>query len=59
MERDGVDRESVLVRLARQLPVAEKIRHADYVIDTSGSLEHTLEQTGKVYQSLTRSNLKP
>ena len=52
MARDGSSRESVLARLRRQAPLAEKVRHAHYVIDTSGTLEHTLEQTRNVYQSL-------
>jgi len=34
--RDGASREQALQRLAAQLPIAEKVRRADYVIDTSG-----------------------
>ena len=30
----------------------EKVRVADYVIDTSGTKEHTLEQVTSVYKSL-------
>jgi dephospho-CoA kinase len=34
------------------MPVEEKLRFADYVIDTSGAKEHTVEQTKAVYESL-------
>jgi len=52
VERGSYSREEVLARLARQLPLKEKLRVADYVIDTSGSKEATLEQVRKVYHSL-------
>jgi dephospho-CoA kinase len=52
MKRDGLTREEVLARLERQLPLEEKVKVADYVIDTSGTKEHALEQTRDVYRSL-------
>jgi dephospho-CoA kinase len=52
MKRDGLTREEVLARLERQLPLEEKVKVADYVIDTSGTKEHALEQTREVYRSL-------
>lgn len=52
MKRDSATREEVMARLARQLPLEEKIRVADYVIDTSGTKEETLKQTRDVYNSL-------
>ena len=56
MSRDGMTREQVLDRLRRQMPLAEKIEYADYVIDTSGAKENTLEQTRAVYQALLALN---
>ena len=56
MSRDGITREQVLDRLSRQMPLAEKIRYADYVIDTSGAKESTLAQTKGVYQVLLALN---
>ena len=44
IRRDGCTRESVLARIAAQLPMDEKIRVADYVIDNNGSLEMTKPQ---------------
>jgi len=52
MKRGPFSREEVLDRLSHQLPLAEKVRVADYVIDTSGAKENTLEQVRAVYQSL-------
>lgn len=52
MARDGLTREEVVNRLSRQMPLAEKIRYADYVIDTSGTKENTIAQTKAVYESL-------
>ena len=52
--RDHFTREEVLNRLGRQMPLEEKVKYADYVIDTSGTKEHTLDQTRTVYASLRR-----
>jgi dephospho-CoA kinase len=52
MKRDGRTREEVAARLSRQLPLQEKMKVADFVIDTSGTKENTMEQTRAVYGSL-------
>ena len=52
MKRGAYSKEEVLARLSRQLPLEEKVRVADYVIDTSGTKERTLEQVKAVYNSL-------
>ena len=52
MKRDGLTREEATARLARQMPLSEKVRYADYVIDTSGEKEHAIEQTRRVYREL-------
>jgi dephospho-CoA kinase len=52
MKRDGVTREEAMARLARQMPLAEKVRYADYVIDTSRAKEHAVAQTREIYQKL-------
>jgi dephospho-CoA kinase len=51
-KRGAYSKEEVLARLSRQLPLEEKLRVADYVIDTSSTKEHTLEQVKAVYNSL-------
>jgi dephospho-CoA kinase len=45
-------RKEVERRLAAQLPEAEKIKAADYVIDNSGSLDSTQEQVKQVWEKL-------
>jgi dephospho-CoA kinase len=52
LERGSYNKEEILARLSRQLPLEEKLRVADYVIDTSGSKAATLEQVRKVYGAL-------
>lgn len=54
MKREGALLEDVEARLRRQMPVEEKCRFADYLVDTSGSKESTVEQTRAVYESLRR-----
>jgi dephospho-CoA kinase len=50
--RDHLTREEVESRLRRQMPLEEKVKYADYVIDTSGTKEHTFDETRTVYASL-------
>jgi dephospho-CoA kinase len=52
MLRDNMTRDQALARIRRQLPLEEKARLADYVIDTSGTFEQTAERTREVYESL-------
>lgn len=52
MHRDGCTREEAKARLMRQMPLAEKRKFADFVIDTSGTKESTAEQARQVYDSL-------
>jgi dephospho-CoA kinase len=52
MLRDHLTREDVLNRLSRQMPLEQKVKYAHYVIDTSETKEHTLDQTRRVYASL-------
>jgi dephospho-CoA kinase len=54
MKRDNLTREQVLARLANQMPLTEKRKYADYVIDTSGTKEDTVHQVEEVYRDLAR-----
>ncbi len=54
ISRDHLTRDEALARMSRQMPLEEKVKYADYVIDTSGTKEQTLVQTRAVYESLRR-----
>jgi dephospho-CoA kinase len=54
MRREGAARADIEARLARQMPLEEKRKFADFVIDTSGEKAETLRQTRDVYQALRR-----
>ena len=50
----GASETDVRARLSRQMPLEEKQKFADFVIDTSGEKEDTLRQTRAVYEELRR-----
>lgn len=50
--RSGVPPEDIERRMAAQMPGDEKKRMADYVIDTSGTLEETQRQVEEVFAKL-------
>jgi len=52
MKRDALSREQAQRRIDAQMPVEEKRDLADYVIDTSGTLEQTLQQVDGVLEQL-------
>lgn len=52
LRREGAMESDVRARLSRQMPLEEKRKFADFVIDTSGTKEDTLRQTKAVYQAL-------
>jgi dephospho-CoA kinase len=45
-------RKEVARRMAAQLPDEEKVKSADFVIENSGSLDHTREQVRQVWEKL-------
>ncbi|MDT5270774.1 MAG: dephospho-CoA kinase [Acidobacteriota bacterium] len=52
MQRNGLSREEAVARIAAQMPQEEKLRYADFKIDTSGDYEETRRQTVEVYAEL-------
>jgi dephospho-CoA kinase len=52
MERNGIGEPEARKRIGAQMPVEDKLRHADYAIDASGTVEETVEQTERVYAAL-------
>ncbi len=52
MARDGLDREDAEKRIAAQMPLDEKARLAQVVIDNRYSLEHTQRQVARYFQEI-------
>jgi dephospho-CoA kinase len=50
--RDGCTEAEARARIASQLPVAEKAKLADYVVDNSGPRAETERQVRAVYKAL-------
>jgi dephospho-CoA kinase len=50
--RDHLDNDEAAARLAAQLPIDEKKRWADYVIDNSGTREETEMQVARLWSEL-------
>lgn len=56
MARDGLKEAEAQARIGAQLPLADKVARADYVIDNGGTLEQTRRQTEQVWSQLVRQN---
>ncbi|MDI3287529.1 dephospho-CoA kinase [Polyangium sp. 15x6] len=52
MVRDGLDEKAARARIRAQMPVAEKVKVADYVIDTSGTMEQTIQRADEVLAAI-------
>jgi dephospho-CoA kinase len=52
MRRNSLSREEAERRIAAQMPQEEKLRYADFSVDTSGSFEETRARTEEVYKAL-------
>ncbi|MBO0725051.1 MAG: dephospho-CoA kinase [Blastocatellia bacterium] len=52
IERNGFTREQAQARISTQAPSEEKLKYADYSIDTSNRFEDTRRQVEKVYEEL-------
>jgi len=51
-QRDGLDPAQIAARIAAQMPLEEKVRRADYVIENSGTVEELAEATDAVLAAL-------
>lgn len=52
MRRNGLEPDEAKARMASQMPMDEKVARATMVIDNSGTLEDTEQQTAAVYRQL-------
>jgi len=56
MKRDGLSREAALSRIASQMGQQEKIKYADFLIDTSGDFAGTRAQVKTLFDQLRRAS---
>ena len=54
-KRNNLSKEEALQRIKSQIPMKEKVKVADYVIDNSNSLDKTREQVETIWQSFVSS----
>ncbi len=52
MARDEIDEAAARARIESQLPLADKVAAADYVIENDGTLEDARERTREVHEQL-------
>ncbi|MGI6066179.1 MAG: dephospho-CoA kinase [Bacillota bacterium] len=52
MNRDGLSQEEAKRRIGSQLPLAEKQKYAKHIIDTSGSINDTVNKVVKLWQEV-------
>ena len=52
VKRDNLSKEEALQRIKSQMPMKEKVKMADYVIDNSSSLDKTKKQVEKIWKKL-------
>ena len=53
--RDNISVEEIKERLKHQIPLNEKVKLADYVIDNSGNIDNTKRQVADIWKILTRN----
>lgn len=56
MDRNGYSPEEASQRIKAQIPLEDKCRRADYVIDNSGSLEETERQLENILSAIVRAD---
>ena len=54
-KRYGISSEDASLRIASQLPMSEKLRHADWVVSTEGTFGSTKAQVRKVWRAIQKS----
>lgn len=52
LRRNDMDEEMALLRMRSQMPPLEKVKYADFVIETTGKMSETARQVQQVYREL-------
>ena len=55
IQRDKISKDEALSRIKSQMPISEKISHADIIIYNSSSLDETRKQVQKIWGNLTQN----
>jgi len=58
VERGGLSPEEARRRIRAQMPLREKLKHADYVINTDCSMEEVRKQVRRIYRELSSVRAK-
>jgi dephospho-CoA kinase len=58
VNRDALTQEEATARIRSQMPMEEKLKLADYRIDTSGTLKQTYEQVDAIYRDLLSQEIR-
>ncbi len=58
MSRDRLSEKEARARMNSQMPIEEKLKLADYTIDTSGALKQTRDQVEAIYRDLLIQELR-
>jgi dephospho-CoA kinase len=60
LKEDGITRKEALLRLKAQLPINEKVKRSDFVIDNNGAIGKTMSKVEIIYKKLLKlSQVKP
>jgi dephospho-CoA kinase len=57
-KRDKIPEDEIKERLKHQIPLKEKVKLADYIIDNSGSIEHTKGQVVNLWKILIQGRMQ-
>lgn len=54
MKRNELSEQAALERIKSQMPLLEKVKRADYVVDTTGAYEETFDQVAYIFREMIR-----
>ncbi|NQU74289.1 MAG: dephospho-CoA kinase [Candidatus Omnitrophica bacterium] len=54
----GLDKKNILTRIKIQMPIKEKIRFSDFIIDNSGTEERTKRKVKRIWEQIQRQTVQ-
>ncbi|MCB4205214.1 dephospho-CoA kinase [Deferribacterales bacterium Es71-Z0220] len=52
LKRDGIDKDLAMKIIKSQMPIEEKIKYADFIVDNSRDLEFTKSEVDRVFEAI-------